>query len=147
MADSKLNSLTQRQKKDMRSVVNAWKRSGAATQVLEEGLRLLSSEKRPTANEISKWDTEVMAVTCTWGKGYRNKLTLSKADASLLLELVSQIRSAADGEENAKKMVGLASGLFFDGEKPPKTLRDPSWEPLLRIVREVAPSLCQATMF
>lgn len=147
MADSKLNALTTRQKKDMRNVVNAWKRSGAATEVLEEGLRLLSSDKRPTANEISKWDTEVMAVTCTWGKGYRNKLTLSKPDASLLLELVTQIRGAAGNEENAKKMVGLAAGLFFDGAQPPKTLRDPSWEPLLRVVREVAPSLCQAAMF
>ncbi len=155
MAGSSLNSLTERQKKDMRHVVTAWKRTGAETQVLEEGLWLLSSHKRPSADKISRWDRrnedefdrDIMAIACTWGKGYRNKLTLSRQDASLLLGLVSQIRAAAGSEDAAKRMVELAAGLFFDGERPPRTLRDPSWEPLLQIVREVAPSLCQAALF
>ncbi|MFH0884958.1 MAG: hypothetical protein V1861_04570 [Candidatus Micrarchaeota archaeon] len=147
MAGSTLNNLTARQKKDMEYVVSAWKRSGESTAVLEEGLRVLSSPKRPTADAISRADHPYVAVACNYGKRYRDKLTLSKADASLMLGFVVPIRQVAQDEESAKKMVGLVAGVLLNGLVPPKTLTDPSWEPVLRVIREVAPSLNQRPMF
>lgn len=147
MAGSKLSNLTERQKKDMGYVVSAWMKSGGTTAVLEEGLKVLSSGKRPTADAISRAELPFMAVACNYGKGYRDKLTLSKGDASLMLEFVVPIRQAACCEESARKMVELAAGVFLNGLAPPKTITDPSWEPVLRVIREVAPSLGQRTMF
>ncbi|MCI0503968.1 hypothetical protein L0Y65_04620 [Candidatus Micrarchaeota archaeon] len=147
MAGSKLNNLTDRQKKAMGYVVSAWKKSGETFATLEEGLRVLSSDKRPTANAISTSEESYMAVACGYGKGYRNKLTLSKEDAALLLELVVPIRREACCEESAKKMVELAAGVLLDGRAVPKTITDPSWERVLRVLAEVAPSAGQSRMF
>jgi hypothetical protein len=147
MSGSKLNNLTDRQKKAMGYVVSAWKKSGATTAVLEEGLKVLSSVKRPTADAISRRESPFMAVACNYGKGYRDKLTLSKEDASIMLEFVVPIRKAAQGEESAKQMIGMAAGVLLNGMVPPKTLTDPSWEPVLRVIREVAPALNQRQLF
>ncbi len=147
MTHSKLNSLTPRQKKAMGYVVGAWRRSGESTRVLEEGLRVLSSRRRPTADAISRSEQPYMAVACNYGKRYRDRLTLTKADAAIMLEFVQPIRRAARDEEEARKMVELAAGVLFNGQAPPKTLADPSWEPLLRIIADVAPSAAQRPLF
>jgi len=147
MAGSKLNNLTDRQKKDMGYVVSAWKRSGESTAVLAEGLKVLSSDKRPTADAISRDDAPYMAVACNYGKGYRDKLTLSREDASLMLEFVVPLRGAARNERGAREMVEMAAGVIINGQPIPKTLANPLWEPVLRVIAEVAPSLNQRPMF
>jgi hypothetical protein len=147
MTRSKLNELTVRQKADMGYVAKAWARSGQTTRVLEDGLRVLASDKRPTADEIARREDPFTAVTCKYGKGYRDKLTLSKEDAAIMLEAVVQLRKEAHDEKGAKKIINLAAGVLFDGIPVPKTITDPSWEPVLRLIRETAPSLGQSLMF
>jgi len=88
-----------------------------------------------------------MAVACKYGKGQRDMLTLSKGDAAIMLEAVVSLRNEAQDETGAKKMIGLAAGVLFDGVAIPKTITDPSWGPVLRLIREVAPSAGQSQMF
>jgi len=147
MACYKLNHLTARQKADMGYVAKAWARSGQTTKVLEDGLRVLASGRRPTADEIARREDPFMAVACKYGRGQRDMLTLSKEDAAIMLDAVVSLRSAAPDEAGAKKMIGLAAGVLFDGMAIPSTITDPSWEPVLRLIREVAPSAGQSRMF
>lgn len=147
MAGSKLNNLSEKQKAGMRHVLSAWKKSGKGTAVLEEGLMVLASNKRPTADAICRDGQPYIAVACTYGKGYRSKLALSKMDAALMLEFVRPARQAAKSEKDAKKMIEMCAGVILDGLKPPKTLSDPLWERVLKIIREVAPAASQVSLF
>jgi hypothetical protein len=131
----------------MAGVVKAWERARLPTALLEEGLQILASDKRPTADTLCRLDSPSAAVTCTYGKGARAKLTLPKEDASFMLGFVAPIRRAAPTELAARKMVLLASGILFEDQSPPTTLRDPSWDSLLSILADIAPAVRQATLF
>lgn len=148
MACPKLNGLTDRQKSELSRVVQRWKASGKPTEVLEEGLKMLTRAKRPSADQIVGEDSPCAVVACDYGKRYRFKLSLSREDASILLGMVKSLREAAQNDETtARKMVELAAGVVLEGKAVPTTITDPSWGPVLRLLSEVAPSLQQRELF
>lgn len=132
----------------MRQAIAEWRRSKGSTTVLIEGLRVLASPNRPTADSFMRDnDSKVVSVVCTYGKRYRSKLMLPKEDAAILLDVVTDIKAAAKTEYAARKMVVMAASILLDGEKPPATLTDPRWEPLLRVLSSFDPMVGQAPLF
>ena len=147
MKSTGFRSLSEKKKKEMRHVIEVWQRRQLPVSLLEEGLRILSEEKRPTANELTKEDGGVADFACVWGKWTRPKLALTKEDAMLLLELVTGIRKVAFNDELAKDMVGIASSVLLDGKRLPARFTDPAMEPLRGILRGFDPTVNQSALF
>lgn len=148
MTQPDFRSISEERKSAMRHVYEEWKRVRASAGLFEESLRILASDKRPTADRfIREDDTKASALIATYGKGYRCRLSLPKKDASILLELVTGIRGVAENEAEARKMIRRAFSMLLDGTKPPSTLSDPRWEPLLKVLSGFDPSVNQASLF
>lgn len=141
-------SISDERKGSMRYVFNQWKRVKGSTKILEESLRILASDRRPTADRFLRDDeSKASHLYATYGTGYRCKLSLSKKDATILLGLVTSIREISADEREARKMVRRAFSMLLDGDKPASTLSDPRWEPLLKVLREFEPSVNQVPLF
>ncbi len=147
MAIAPNGALTDAQKARMLKVVKAWERSGFGTKVLEDGLRILSDENRPRSDTVLRKNPAEAVVVCGYGSGARSKHTLERDEAAFLLRVVLPIRSRTLVEESARSLVQKASAVLLEGQQIPKTIADPSWEPLIKILADVAPCLNQSTMF
>jgi hypothetical protein len=146
MGPSKLGSLSDKKKEGMRTVVSQWKRTGASVSVLEEGLRLLSEPSRSPARELCRSDSKAAGIACTYGKGSKPKLALSREDAKALLDLLRRIKAAAPDTDSEKKMVEAAASVLLEG-KGLSSLTGPEWEPLRRLLSELDPALAQSAFF
>lgn len=141
-----LSGLPKARKEAMMELVRRWKRTGSGTDVLEEGLRLMSAEKRQSAAGLLAREDPLSAIACTYGRGSRPKLALSKDDASALLRLVSDVNRTGETPAMKSQMVEIAAGIFLRGEKP-ETLSDPKWKPLLDLIGSLEPGVRQGSLF
>ncbi|MFN7991460.1 MAG: hypothetical protein U0R44_04860 [Candidatus Micrarchaeia archaeon] len=134
-------------KEEVGKFVDSWKRSSHPVDTLEEGLRYLTSPKRETALQLMDSDSPIVGICCGYGKGSRPKLALSRADASLLLDIVVEIRKAGDGAELTKEMVRKAFSILLDGRVPASAEGDPALKRLLDILGQKDPGLKQGSLF
>jgi hypothetical protein len=146
MGLSRFRTLSEERKSAMRSVIKEWKRRGAPPALLEEALTALSSGKRERAFDLIGSGSEVAGIVCTYGKGSRPKLALSKEDASLLLELVSDLRKCGASEEITSGMIGIACDVVLGGAKP-SDFSDPKWKPVFDVLSGFDPKVKQRSLF
>jgi hypothetical protein len=111
-------NLSGQRKADVRQFFDSWQRAGAKTGVLEEGLRYLSSDSREPASALLGSGSELAGLCCTYGKGPRARLSLSKQDAAMLLDLVTAIRQAGADEQLTSRMISSAFNILIDGRIP-----------------------------
>lgn len=144
---STFSKLPEERKQGMLQLVRRWKDTGSATTILEEGLRVLSSDKRERAYDIvERHVREIAAIACVYGKGSKPKLALSKEDARMLLELVHDINGTDTDQSTKSQMVEIAAKVLFSGERP-STLSDARWKPLLALLGEMEPKVLQGSLF
>jgi hypothetical protein len=148
MKYTQLAAVSEERKQPMRDLVKRWKNTGAGVSVLEESLRVLSADKRSSALSILGSDAgPIGSIVCTYGKGSRPKLALEKEDAKLLLTLVREISACNEDVSTRSRMMDIAASVILGGEKPPSTLSDPKWKPLLDIIGSFDPSIKQGSLF
>jgi len=146
MAGRDFRSFSDESRKRMNAVARSWGRMGLSTETLQEGLALLKSDSRPSAEEVLKSQPALADIACSYGKGWRCRLSLSKDEAEAMHRLVFALRTAASGEEEAKRMVGVAFDVLIGGSRMPGTLGDPSWKPLLDVLSSFDPSVRQTSL-
>ncbi|MCI0559088.1 MAG: hypothetical protein MN733_11375 [Nitrososphaera sp.] len=148
MKYTQITALSEERRQPMRELVKRWKGTGSPVSALEESLKLLSRDKRSSAlSLIGSADRDIATITCTYGKGSRPKLALDKADARMLLVLVSEISSCNEDETMKSRMMDIAASVIIGGEKPPSTLTDPRWKPLLDLIGSFDPTIKQGSLF
>ena len=142
---SRLSSCT---KERMKAVISTWKRLNKPAKVLAEGLALLADDKRdPAAELLRKNGTQGVNVATTYGKGLRAKLALEKDEARCLLAVISEIREIEKDEDNVKSMIDMAVNILLDGQKPPSTFSNKSYEKLMGVLAQFEPSVVQRDLF
>ncbi len=140
-------SLSEQRKADVRQFFNAWKRDGSRPDLMEEGLRVLSSDPRESASSLIDSGSEVAGICCTYGKGPRAKLSLPRELASKLLGLVTKIRSAGAEEQMTARMISRAFSILLDGRFPLNGQPDEDSRRLLDVLGVHEPGLRQGTLF
>jgi hypothetical protein len=138
-------NLSEKRKGDVRVFSESWNRLGNNVGLLEEGLRYLSSDGREPASALLGADSEIAGLCCTYGKGSRAKLTLSKEDAAMLLRIVEAIRKAGVSEELTSKMISKAFSILVDGRLPRE--EDQVSRRLFDILGASDPALKQGSLF
>jgi hypothetical protein len=148
MKYTRISALSEERKQPMRELVKRWKDTGSTVSVLEESLNTLSRDKRNSALMlIGSAERDIATITCTYGKGSRPKLALEKADARMLLVLVSEISACKEDETMKSRMMEIAASVIIGGQKPPSTLTDPKWKPLLDLIGSFDPTIKQGSLF
>ena len=141
------SKLSPERRSGMLQLIRRWKGTGSGTELLEEGLRVLSAKKRESASEILDNEiSEISAMACVYGRGRRPKLAVSREEAALLLELVAGINGTQADQATKREMVGLAADVLLSGQKP-STLADPRWKPLLDLLSGFEPGVRQSALF
>ena len=139
-------NLSEQRKSDVRQFYDNWARAGHKLDLLEEGLRYLSSPSREPATSIIGIENGLADICCAYGKGPRPKLSLTKRDASLLLTLVVEIRKAGAADELTSEMIGRAFSMIIEGRSP-NGQSDPASRRLADILGASDPGLKQGSLF
>ncbi len=140
-------NLSEQRKGELKHFFESWKRAGSRTDLLEEGLRYLSSDSREPAMSLLQAESPIADICCAYGKGARAKLSLSKKDASMLLGLVTKIRSAGADELTTSQMVGRAFDMMMGAQFPANGRADDISRRLMDVLGASDPSVLQGTLF
>ncbi|MBU0532903.1 hypothetical protein KKB44_05420 [Candidatus Micrarchaeota archaeon] len=119
----------------------------AGVPVMEEGLRLLTSPYRPTAQEVSSDGSDVISVYCTHGKSHKPKMTLSHNEARFLLDILTELRTSISVEENLVEAMTRTVSVLLEGRPLPDPLPDQSWQPVLEVVKKFDSGAAQVRLF
>jgi hypothetical protein len=131
----------------MSDVIKNWKKSETSVHFLKEGLRLLTEPNRPTAKEVSdSGPDEMVGVYCTYGKGARPKVTLKHQEAQLLLDMVEELGSRIQAEEQLGTAVEMAAAALFEGRELQGPVAAELYEPVLKVVIDFDPRLNQLAL-
>ena len=140
-------NLSEKRRAGVQHLIDSWKRQGNGVDVLEESLRYLSSDSREPASALLGTESEVADLCCTYGKGPRARLALSKDDASMLLTIVIKIREAGASEEMTSRMISRAFSILIVGRLPSSGQSDDTSRKLLDILGVSDPGLKQGSLF
>ncbi len=148
MARLNFQKISSERKQKMREVLSNWERSGTPVCLLEEGLQLLTSPKRPTMSSLSTQGRyKLMGIIYTFGTGSKPRLTLTKDDAQVLLELVSELRKHARNEEALATLVDKATSVLLQGQKNHLASTDEMGDVLRKVLQEFDPMVNQDSLF
>ncbi len=140
-------SLPEARRADVKRVFEAWTRAGSKPDILEEGLKRLSSDSREPAYSILASEDPVADICCAYGKGARARLSLTKKDASMLLRIVERIRKAGTDERTASSMISRAFEILIGGSIPLNGQADEASRRLLDVMGITDPILRQGSLF
>lgn len=140
-------NISEQKKGELRQFFESWKRGGSRPDLLEEGLRYLSSDKREPATSLLAAESPIADICCAYGKGARARLSLSKKDASMLLRIVEKVRAAGADERTTSQMIGRAFDMMMGAQFPTNGKADDVSRRLMDALGDSAPAIRQGTLF
>lgn len=143
-------NLTEDRKKRLKEFRDNWVRSDTPVRIAEQALRFTVAKNRDGFRFHDHDEAEaVRSLVYTYGEGPRPKMLLTRKEAMFLLDVLSDLRSHVKGTRNQDNMADIlekATSVLIDGARPPRTITDRSWEPILEVLKEIYPIVNQTTL-
>jgi len=142
-------NLTEERKKRLREFRDNWMRSDTPVGIAEQALRFTKAKNRE-AFQFRDGDEEesVKSLVFTYGQGARPKMLLNRREAGFLLDVLMDLRRRVKGtrnQDNLATVLERATAVLLDDVRPPSTITDKSWEPVLDVLKEIHPLINQTS--